>query len=53
MRLSEIHLRDPFVFAEDGVYYLYGTRRGFDGGLYLILHSPNVNPNERPRHSYL
>ena len=28
MRLDEIHLRDPFVYAEDGVYYLYGTRRG-------------------------
>ncbi len=28
MKLQEIHLRDPFVFAEDGVYYLYGTRRG-------------------------
>ena len=22
---------------------------GFDGGLYLILHSPNVDPLERPR----
>ena len=22
---------------------------GFDGKSYLILHSPNVNPNERPR----
>ena len=30
MKLCDIHLRDPFVFAEDGVYYLYGTRRGFD-----------------------
>ncbi len=30
MKLSDIHLRDPFVFAENGVYYLYGTRRGFD-----------------------
>lgn len=28
MKLCEIHLRDPFVFAENGVYYLYGTRRG-------------------------
>ena len=28
MKLHEIHLRDPFIFAEDGVYYLYGTRRG-------------------------
>ena len=28
MRLCDIHLRDPFVYAEDGVYYLYGTRRG-------------------------
>ena len=28
MKLHEIHLRDPFIFAENGVYYLYGTRRG-------------------------
>ena len=28
MKLCDIHLRDPFVYAEDGVYYLYGTRRG-------------------------
>ncbi len=28
MKLSDIHLRDPFILAEDGVYYLYGTRRG-------------------------
>ena len=28
MKLCDIHLRDPFVFAEDGAYYLYGTRRG-------------------------
>ena len=28
MKLSDIHLRDPFIFAENGVYYLYGTRRG-------------------------
>lgn len=28
MKLRDIHLRNPFVFAENGVYYLYGTRRG-------------------------
>lgn len=28
MKLKDIHLRDPFVLAENGVYYLYGTRRG-------------------------
>ena len=28
MKLRDIHLRDPFIFAENGVYYLYGTRRG-------------------------
>lgn len=39
MKLRDIHLRDPFVFAENGVYYLYGTRRG---------PATNVNPNERP-----
>ncbi len=26
MKRREIHLRDPFVLVEDGVYYLYGTR---------------------------
>lgn len=26
MKLTDIHIRDPFVFAEDGTYYLYGTR---------------------------
>lgn len=26
MKLSEIHLRDPFILPEDGKYYLYGTR---------------------------
>lgn len=31
MKLSEIHIRDPFIFAEDGVYYLYGTRIGDNG----------------------
>ncbi len=28
MKLCDIHLRDPFVFTENGTYYLYGTRRG-------------------------
>lgn len=28
MKLKDIHLRDPFIFAENGVYYMYGTRRG-------------------------
>ena len=26
MKSNEIHIRDPFVLAHDGVYYLYGTR---------------------------
>ena len=26
MKLTDIHIRDPFIFAEDGTYYLYGTR---------------------------
>ena len=26
MKCSEIHIRDPFVLEEDGIYYLYGTR---------------------------
>ena len=31
MKLSDIHIRDPYIFAEDGVYYLYGTRIGVNG----------------------
>lgn len=26
MKSSEINIRDPFVLAEDGVFYMYGTR---------------------------
>ena len=26
MNCNEIHLRDPYVLVEDGVYYMYGTR---------------------------
>ena len=26
MKATEINIRDPFVLAEDGTYYLYGTR---------------------------
>ena len=26
MRNQDIHIRDPFVLCEDGVYYMYGTR---------------------------
>lgn len=26
MKCSEIHIRDPFVLNENGVYYMYGTR---------------------------
>ena len=26
MKLNEINIRDPFVLAEDGWYYMYGTR---------------------------
>lgn len=28
MKLSEIHIRDPFILPEGGKYYLYGTRGG-------------------------
>ena len=31
MLLSDIHIRDPFILADDGVYYLYGTRIGENG----------------------
>ena len=26
MKLHDIHLRDPYILAENGIYYLYGTR---------------------------
>ena len=26
MKRNEINIRDPFVLADGGVYYLYGTR---------------------------
>lgn len=26
MKLCDIHLRDPFILPDNGVYYLYGTR---------------------------
>ena len=26
MKFEDIHIRDPFVLAEDGKYYLYGSR---------------------------
>ena len=26
MKLSDIHIRDPFVLCENETYYLYGTR---------------------------
>ncbi|MBQ3508172.1 MAG: family 43 glycosylhydrolase, partial [Clostridia bacterium] len=38
---------DHFIYDEDGGHGMIFD--GFDGGLYLILHSTNVNPNERPR----
>ena len=47
MKLRDIHLRDPFIFAENGVYYLYGTRRGPSTkvipwqGLDVYLHRPH------------
>ena len=34
MRLDEICLRDPFVLAADGVYYMYGTRCDRENGHY-------------------
>ena len=38
---------DKFIYDNDGGHGMIFD--GFDGGLYLILHSPNVDPNERPR----
>ena len=34
MRLDEICLRDPFVLAENGTYYMYGTRCDRENGHY-------------------
>ena len=38
---------DKFIYDEDGGHGMIFD--GFDGRTYLILHSTNVNPNERPR----
>jgi hypothetical protein len=38
---------EKFIYDEDGGHGMLFD--GFDGELYLILHSTNVNPNERPR----
>ena len=34
MKLSDIHIRDPFVLLEDGKYYLYGTRYDGESGTF-------------------
>ena len=38
---------DKFIYDQDGGHGMLFD--GFDGNLYLVLHSTNVNPNERPR----
>jgi hypothetical protein len=38
---------DSFIYDDDGGHGMIFD--GFDGELYLILHSTNVNPHERPR----
>jgi arabinan endo-1,5-alpha-L-arabinosidase len=51
MRLSDIHIRDPFILPYGGVYYLYGTRgstsraraNGFD-----VYRSRNLSEWEGP-----
>ncbi len=37
MKLEDIHLRDPFIYAEEGIYYLYGTRGAECTGLFTGL----------------
>lgn len=32
MKLSEIHIRDPFIFPFNGKYYMYGTRGNGNAG---------------------
>lgn len=34
MRLSDIHIRDPFILLDGGKYYLYGTRFNGEKGTY-------------------
>ena len=34
MKLSDIHIRDPFILLEDGKYYLYGTRYDGESGTF-------------------
>ena len=38
---------DHFLYDDDGGHGMLFD--GFDGDLYMVLHSTNVNPNERPR----
>ena len=37
MKLKEIHLRDPFIYAENERYYLYGTRGAESSGPFTGL----------------
>ena len=34
MKLSNIHIRDPFILVENGLYYMYGTRFNGEKGTY-------------------
>jgi|GEM_PF-3296113 len=45
MRLSDIHLRDPYVLPvhEHGMLFA-----DFSGRMLLSIHVPNVHPQERP-----
>lgn len=31
MKKQDIHIRDPFILEENGVYYLYGSCKTFSG----------------------
>ena len=37
MKLSEIHIRDPFILLDSGKYYLYGTKFNGEKGTYPQL----------------
>lgn len=47
MKLSDIHIRDPFILPNDNVYYLYGTREGARG--FDVYKSPDLENWSGPK----
>lgn len=43
MKLSDINIRDPFIFPYDGRYYLYGSRVGLPTGMLFNGHQDGID----------